>query len=132
MTILDRLTNVETIDSRELVDLIDELESNAEAFAGDPEGEDDAEREDDAADLAALITLRKECEHYSGDTFRDGVQFIADYYFEDYARELAEDLGAVNPSADWPTSYIDWPAAARALRLDYTSAKIDGRTYWYR
>jgi hypothetical protein len=83
-------------------------------------------------DLASLEALRLETEHYSGDSFADGVAFIAEDYFEEYARELATDIGAVDPNASWPNGYIDWTRAADALKQDYTSVDIDGRTYWYR
>lgn len=56
---------------------------------------------------------------------------IADDDFEDYARELAEDIGAA-PSVGWPGSYIDWEAAADALRQDYTTVEYDGTTYQIR
>jgi hypothetical protein len=32
----------------------------------------------------------------------------------------------------WPASYIDWDAAADALRMDYTSVDYAGVTYWVR
>lgn len=36
----------------------------------------------------------------------------------DFAEELADDLGALNPDAGWPARYIDWDAAARDLFID--------------
>ena len=49
-----------------------------------------------------------------------------------YARQLAEDIGAVNPDALWPYNYIDWEAAADDLKQDYASIEFDGVTYWMR
>jgi len=61
-----------------------------------------------------------------------GEVLINDSHFEDYARELAEDIGAINPDAGWPNGYIDWERAAEALLIDYTSIEFDGETYWTR
>jgi len=57
---------------------------------------------------------------------------IPDESFEDYARELAEDIGAIDANASWPLMYIDWPAAADALRIDYSSVSYAGHDYLIR
>lgn len=41
--------------------------------------------------------------------------------FRDYAENLAEEIGAVNPDATWPNNCIDWERAARELAMDYTT-----------
>ena len=62
-----------------------------------------------------------------------GETFIADSYFEDYAQELAEDIGgAAIREAEWPMNCIDWAQAAAQLQSDYTSYEIEGKTYWAR
>ena len=38
---------------------------------------------------------------------------------EDFAYQLADDMGMVPEGNDWPTSYIDWQRAARDLMFDY-------------
>ena len=63
-----------------------------------------------------LRALIEEAEQYSDDTARDGFTLIRDTYFEDYAEELADDLGLINRDASWPNSCIDWERAARELR----------------
>jgi hypothetical protein len=45
---------------------------------------------------------------------------------------LADDIGAIDRNASWPTNWIDWEKAALELRVDYSSVEIDGKTYWYR
>lgn len=62
----------------------------------------------------------------------DDPVLIHDRYFEDYARELAEDIGAIDKGASWPNTYIDWEAASNALKMDYTAYEIAGHTYWGR
>jgi len=53
-------------------------------------------------------------------------------YFQDYAQELAEDIGSINKDAAWPNNHIDWEAAADELLTDYTEVEIGGITYYYR
>lgn len=86
---------------------------------------------DDAEELAALIAFRDEMKGYCSD-WDSGETLIRDSYFEDYARELAEDIGAIPDDAKWPCNCIDWEKAARELQMDYTSAEFDGVTYWAR
>lgn len=38
---------------------------------------------------------------------------------EDFAREMAEQLGAIDRNATWPQNCIDWELAARELMYDY-------------
>ena len=45
---------------------------------------------------------------------------------EDYAYDLAEELGAVPAEHSWPASYIDWEAATRDLFMDYSSERSPG------
>lgn len=69
-------------------------------------------------------------EQWRGDWYP--VTLIRDDYFEQYARDLADDIGAINRDATWPNTHIDWEAAARDLQQDYSSVEWDGVTYWYR
>jgi hypothetical protein len=61
-----------------------------------------------------------------------GETLIRDSYFEEYAQELAEDLGYLQKNVSWPYDCINWEQAARELQQDYTSADFDGVTYWLR
>lgn len=56
---------------------------------------------------------------------------IPDNEFENYAQELAEDIGAINSDARWPLNCIDWKEAAEELQQDYCSVDVDGETYWF-
>lgn len=67
-----------------------------------------------------------------GDTPEDGVSLIRDSYFETYAQELAEDIGAISKDYQWPLSCIDWDRAARELQMDYMPIEFEGVTYWCR
>ena len=110
--VLDLVRDGDVIDSRELVEAIADLD------------EDDPDR-------LAVEKLFDEISGYA-DEPDDGIFLIADSYFVDYAREMADDCGMIDHNATWPQTCIDWEQAACELRMDYTSVEIDGRTYWYR
>ena len=74
--------------------------------------------------------LIDEAEGY-GD-FRDGETLIRDDHFEDYAQELAEDLGLLKDTSSWPYTCIDWEQAAEELKQDYSSFEFGSTTYWMR
>ena len=112
--------SADIIDSRDIIERIAYLEI-------DPGNND----EEDAAELAALKSLEEDAEGYCPD-WRHGASLIRDTYFEEYARQLAEDIGAIDRNATWPACHIDWEAAAEALQQDYTSVEFDGVTYWVR
>lgn len=83
-----------------------------------------------------LRELLRELEHNGGDEQWRGswypITLIRDSYFEDYAREFADDIGAINANATWPNNCIDWGRAAQELRMDYSSVDFDGAEFWYR
>lgn len=86
---------------------------------------------DEIEERVALRRLVAEGEDATPD-WPYGATLIRDSYFRDYAQELAEELGADLNRAVWPYTCIDWDAAARDLRQDYTAIEWDGVTYWTR
>lgn len=119
----DEITNAEDIiDSRDVIERIEELEDMAEDGDLDEDGTDE---------LKALQALAKEAANYAPD-WEHGEALIRESYFVEYAEQLAEDIGAINRDAPWPQSHIDWEAAARELRIDYTDVDFDGVTYLIR
>ncbi|HTF40867.1 MAG TPA: hypothetical protein VK754_09775 [Propionibacteriaceae bacterium] len=106
----------DVIDSRDIIERIEELE-----------GQDESLDSSEALELTALKAL---AEQISG--AEDGEALIRDSYFEDYARELAEDIGALKNAMSWPLTCIDWEQAARELQSDYSAVEFDGVTYWLR
>lgn len=143
------------LDTRDLEDRRQELEDELETLksavteaeeafaAADEETRDDAEIDLETArhildewvgenqdELDALNNLRDEFDRRS---WRDGITLIPEDDFEDYARDLAEDLyGNDIRNSSWPFDCIDWEKAADALRMDYSSADYEGVTYLYR
>jgi hypothetical protein len=115
--------NDDAIDSRDIIARIEYLQSLTDHEAGLKDWEQE--------ELSALLALAEEASQYAAD-WEYGETLIRDSYFEDHARELADDIGAVNPNASWPLTYIDWSAAAEALKIDYTAVDFAGVTYWIR
>lgn len=87
--------------------------------------------DDERNELSELAELCDQADGYCED-WEHGATLIRDCYFEDYARELAEDCGMVPDGIAWPLTCIDWKQAARELRMDYTSVEFNGVTYWVR
>jgi len=125
----------------DLRDVIERVEELREEFPDLPERNPGTESDfawdkDGPAELAKLLDLLDECRGMGGDEQWEGawypVTLIRDSYFENYAQELADGIGAINSDARWPNNCIDWARAARELQADYTSVDFDGETYWCR
>jgi antirestriction protein len=124
------------IDIRDIIEQIEVLGSDIEALQ-DSEQMADQQAADEAEDeLQPLTAIMSELAGNGGDEQWRGdwypLTLIRESYFQDYAQELAEDIGAVNRDATWPNNCIDWEQAARELRMDYSAITIDGVTYFYR
>lgn len=115
------VTNTDdTIDSRDIIARIKELEEDTEEL-------EDWEQDE----LESLQDLNEDGET-SFSSWEDGISLIRDSFFEDYAQELAEDIGAISDSMTWPVNCIDWEEAANILKLDYTLLEFDRVEYWAR
>lgn len=113
--------DADIIDSRDVIDRLAYLD------ALDHKDLDD----DEVRELAALEALAVQGQDYAVD-WEHGEALIRDSYFVDYAKELAEDVGAISDELRWPATHIDWDAAAQDLQQDYTAVDFDGVTYWVR
>ena len=110
---------MDTIDSRAVMERIEELQEIIGA----------ATEEDD--ELTALKALADEGAHATSE-WDDGADLIRDSYFIEYARDFADNIGAIDRTARWPLDHIDWDAAAADLQSDYSTVDFDGVTYWVR
>jgi hypothetical protein len=128
----------DTIDSRDIQERIDELQSEFDSHVDeyeDSDGEEDAGEdllnwlEENGDEFVTLLEIKEEVEQYTSE-WDSGAFIIADNHFEDYAQELAEDTGAIDRNAKWPLTHIDWDAAAEELKCDYSEVTIAGRSYW--
>ncbi len=107
----------DVIDSRDVIARIKYLEGT--------------EDEDEQAELKLLEELQEQAEGYVDD-WKHGATLIRASYFEEYAQQLAEDIGAIDKAASWPNTCIDWERAAKELQMDYMAIEFDGVTYWVR
>lgn len=108
----------DVIDSREIIERIEDLEA------------DEERDEDEQEELETLLALASEGEQSADWNY--GETLIRDSYFEEYAQELAEDIGAIAGDNAWPLYCIDWERAARELQQDYMSVDFGGVDYWIR
>lgn len=144
------------IDGRDIVARVEELEAELEtAREKEREEADEDEREQipepfedwltwvldsedghlmtaEAEELKVLRALVEEVNANAGDSCDDGAGLIRDSYFEDYARELHDDINGRDKVSGWPYDFIDWERAADALKVDYSSIDFDGVEYWVR
>lgn len=117
------------IDSRDVIDRINELKEQLE----DHDSYSEFDHDEIAEELKTLVELAEQGEGSADWSY--GETLINDDYFETYARDLAEDLGYMSGSIDanaWPYNCIDWEQAARDLQHDYMSLDFNGATYWIR
>lgn len=114
------------IDIRDIIERVEELESEIEA-----NGESEH-----IAEWKLLTSILHDLEGMGGDEQWRGawypVTLIRDSYFETYAQEFAEDIGAVKSDAQWPHTCINWAYAARELQYDYSAVDIGDNIYWTR
>lgn len=137
ITIIDNLGEEYTIDllTADLSDILNEVGSEGESFEVIEWGDvhrnyQDIEDTDELQDyidnfsagyvdidvfnagIDADVNIADIDEAYSG-------SFTSD---EDFAENMAEELGAVDKNASWPMTCIDWEQAAKELMYDYTES----------
>lgn len=81
---------------------------------------------DEQEELAELENLESEISD-----FLHGTEMIPEANFEDYARQFADDIAAIEGTS-WPCNCIDWKQAAEELAMDYTSVTYQGMEYLIR
>lgn len=102
-----------------IVDRIDYLAR----FEEDADEENPILDEDEVEELRMLRELMEE--------IREDAFLICESYFEEYAREFAEDIGAIGGETQWPATCIDWEQAADDLKMGFTSVEFGEYTYYY-
>ena len=142
--IIARIDELES-EQTDLQDSLDEAEEELESLDEDATNQERMERENAAREaegalktfnddygeeLKVLKSIADECEGYGDWSY--GEILINEEHFEDYARELAEDIGAIPKDSKWPCTCIDWEQAAEELKADYTSVDFNGTTYYMR
>jgi hypothetical protein len=115
------------IDVRDIIARVEELETIAPA--------DENEKWANCDEYATLTAILDQLKGYGGDEEWRGdwypVTLIADFAFEDHARELLEECGTIPKDLPWYVA-IDWETTAENIRVDYTSVDVGATVYWYR
>lgn len=125
------LNNSEDIlDSRDIIARIEHLQQLRQPGPVDLGDDNDTDQDTLFAELTALEKLAAEAEGCAD--WEHGEALIRESYFQDYAMQLAEDIGAIKGDESWPLSCIDWEKAARELKYDYTTVDFDGVDYLIR
>ena len=117
--------NTSVIDSRDVIERIEELHGIATDESAEANDRTEANNE-----LAVLQALQDEAEGYCPD-WKYGAQLIREDYFPTYCEDLVQDIGDL--PRDMPSYLVvDWEATARNLKVDYTEVDFDGVTYLVR
>jgi hypothetical protein len=139
------------IDSRDVIERIEELQGELEAAhrsdfedpltapaledwikaIAAPDGSPEFPYHMYTEEAAELLQLRELADSGIYD-WENGVSLIRETYFEDYAQEFAEEIGAISRETSWPACHIDWSSAADSLKMDFTAIDYDGVTYYAR
>ncbi len=128
-------TNADILDVRDIIQRVEELREEREASDILPAqyGGPDDTWQDERAELAMLESFLSEIQGCGGDEQWEGEWYpgslIADSYFEKAMDELLEDIGDI--PRDLP-SYLTITIDYDALQSDYSSADLNGTTYWMR
>ena len=113
--------NKEAFDEEE--ERLGEAVSDAQMALDDAQAEYGTEEQEELADLDNLESEITDWRH--------GESMIPESEFEDYARELAEEIGGMD-DAKWPFTCIDWEKAADELKQAYTPVSYQGEDYFVR
>ena len=117
------------IDVRDVIARVEHLEQLRQPGPIDLGDDNETAQDDLFAELASLESLLSDLEGNGGDEEWRGawypITLIRESYFETYARELAEDIGAINSEATWPNNCIDWKQRQRPT-------EFNGVTFYYR
>lgn len=108
----------ETIDSRDIIERIEELNSMDLSDLS----------EDEIEELRILTELAAEGSSECSD-WEHGAILIRDTYFTDYAKEMLEDCGDLPRDLPWYIA-IDWEETADNIKQDYVELDYDGATYY--
>ena len=119
----------DVIDSRDVIERIETLESELEAFLE----ENDVLLEENFPEWEELETLRAlatECSSLSAD-WKYGETLIRYNYWKDYVQEMLEDFGEIPRNLPWYIS-IDWETTAVNISQDYNLVEFGGIDYYIR
>ena len=119
----------DVIDSRDIIERIEELESELAAFVEETEGAL-SENFPDIDELKSLRALANDASQYSSD-WEYGEPLIRYSYWEVYVQEMLEDCGDIPKDIPWYIA-IDWETTADNIAQDYSIVEFNGVDYYIR
>ena len=109
----------DTIDSRDVIERIDELEDTYDDL--------------DQLKKAELVALKRLTDNAMCDAWEDGEVLINENYFTESCEELCKDTGDMPENLPWYIeNNIDWDGVADDIKMDYTEVDFDGEAYFIR
>lgn len=122
--------SADVIDVEILTQRFDVLENES------PDNIEDSKNWGNLDEYTKIKDLLENLEGMGGDFQYNGAWYpmtlIRDSFFQEYAMELAWEVGSIDSEVKWPHNCIDWELASRELKYDYSSVQIDGEIYWTR
>ena len=112
----------DVIDSRDIIERIEELDSMKE---------NEELNEEETEELEILIDLQEQCQGYASD-WAYGATLIHEKYFTEYTEDMCNDIGVVDTRNDNWWIVIDWEKTADNVKMDYTEVDFNGETYYIR
>lgn len=107
-----------------IIDAIEKQEAERKTQEGQKEGDEAtlAMMEEEGIDEDMLDACKAYISVMGYDDLKDfeesyAGQFVSD---EEFAQDMAENIGAIDKNAKWPNNCIDWEHAARELMYDYS------------
>lgn len=123
----DELLGVEADDVSETDRITGEISDLQERHTGLVQDLKDLVEDDDWKELKEFY------EDIPESVIRNQECLISDSHFEDYCRQLVEDIGDL--PRDLPSyieNNIDWSGVADDIKMEYSSSEYEGTTYYYR
>jgi len=138
--------NEDTLDSRDIIERIEELESNLDTcpHCGESMDIEKSEKINKCPDCEQILLEDNEKEEFealkkledeaSGSPdWEYGEILIRESYFTEYCKELCQDIGDMPKELPWYiANHIDWEGVAREIKQDYMEVDFDGVSYFIR
>jgi len=132
MKINTQIQKVNNINSRYLIDRLEELENDLNDIQKSGTLSELSEWSNNhEEELQILQDVNKEGNEKIP-LWNSGVDLIYKGNFKDYIRELFCDLGFLDNVHDWIASNVDWQGVADDRLVDYGVIQIDGLDFYYK
>jgi hypothetical protein len=121
------MNDSEVINSREIIERIEELGQQKEKWEADQDNLEFPEQ-DELDELQKLADQCKDCADWEY-----GETLIREDYFVEYCKDLVKDTGDIPSNLPWYIeNHIDWDGVADELKVDYMEVDFNGNTYYIR